>query len=55
MKMRAVRGEVPKRKKFSSRPVKHTCIICDHAWETAVDVGGRVRCPNCHTTFTPRD
>ena len=30
------------------------CPICEHAFEAAVEPAGRVRCPGCHSTFTPR-
>ena len=34
--------------------VKATCAICGAAFEGVVDRGGRVRCPECHSSFTPR-
>ncbi len=33
---------------------KFECVICDHAFEAALDASGRVQCPSCYTTFTPR-
>ncbi len=33
---------------------EHTCVICDSRFEGAVDENGRLRCPNCKTTFTAR-
>jgi hypothetical protein len=29
-------------------------VICDHAFNAALDPSGRVQCPSCYTTFTPR-
>ncbi len=34
--------------------IKLSCVICDHAFQAAVDESGRAQCPSCHTTFTPR-
>jgi DNA-directed RNA polymerase subunit RPC12/RpoP len=36
------------------RVVKVACVICDKKFDGAVDSTGRVRCPDCHTSFTPR-
>ena len=41
------KGPTEKRKKCE-------CVICDHAFEAALDSSGRVQCPSCYTTFTPR-
>jgi len=35
-------------------PMKAVCIICDHPFEAARDPSGRVRCPSCRSTFSPR-
>jgi len=35
-------------------PVRVTCVVCDHLFQTAVDANGRVRCPMCNATFSPR-
>jgi DNA-directed RNA polymerase subunit RPC12/RpoP len=34
--------------------IKVTCVICDAPFEAPLDTTGRVRCPQCHTTFTPK-
>jgi hypothetical protein len=41
------KGPTEKRKKCE-------CVVCDNAFEAALDSSGRVQCPNCYTTFTPR-
>jgi uncharacterized CHY-type Zn-finger protein len=33
---------------------KSVCIICDHEFEAALDPSGRVRCPACQSTFSPK-
>lgn len=33
---------------------KCECVICDHVFNAALDSSGRVQCPSCYTTFTPR-
>ncbi len=33
---------------------KCDCVICDHSFDAALDSSGRVQCPSCYTTFTPR-
>ena len=43
----AAKGPTEKRKKCE-------CVICDHAFDAALDSSGRVQCPSCFTTFTPR-
>ena len=42
-----VKGPTEKRKKYE-------CVICDHNFEAALDSSGRIQCPSCYTTFTPR-
>ena len=42
-----VKGPTEKRKKCE-------CVICDNAFDAALDSSGRVQCPSCYTTFTPR-
>ena len=37
-----------------TRTIKTSCVICDKEFEGPVDATGRVRCPACHTIFTPR-
>jgi protein-arginine kinase activator protein McsA len=39
----------------SAKRIKAKCVICDHAFETALGPDGRVGCPSCHTTFTPKN
>src|SRR5262245_65871988 len=41
------KGPTEKRKKCE-------CVICDHTFDAALDSSGRVQCPSCYTTFTPR-
>jgi uncharacterized protein YbaR (Trm112 family) len=38
----------------SARRVTAICVICDAVFEGAVDSTGRLRCPSCNSTFTPR-
>lgn len=41
------KGPTEKRKKCE-------CVICDNQFDAALDSSGRVQCPSCYTTFTPR-
>jgi protein-arginine kinase activator protein McsA len=41
------KGPTAKRKKCE-------CVVCDHSFDAALDASGRVQCPSCYTTFTPR-
>jgi len=41
------KGPTEKRKKCE-------CVICEHQFDAALDPSGRVQCPSCYTTFTPR-
>ena len=59
--LRAVKAELPlplkpetRRVPAVAKKVKVTCVVCDKEFEELVDTTGRVRCPACHTTFTPR-
>lgn len=59
--LRAVKDSVPRDVQGESRVirpsakiVKVKCVICDTAFEGPLDSTGRVRCPACKTTFTPR-
>lgn len=59
--IRVVKNELPstlrpetRRMPALPRTVRVTCVICDHVFEEALDTTGRVRCPACHTSFTPR-
>lgn len=61
MVLRRVKADLPPSMKSASRQmpamrrtVKTTCVICDKTFEAPLDATGRVRCPECHTTFTPR-
>jgi hypothetical protein len=38
----------------SEKAVKANCVICDHAFQGPLDSTGRLRCPSCNTTFTPK-
>ena len=56
-----VKAELPPGAKPETRVVpaaakmmKAKCVICDHKFEGALDSTGRLRCPSCNTTFTPR-
>ena len=33
---------------------KCECVICDNVFDAALDSSGRVQCPACYTTFTPK-
>jgi hypothetical protein len=48
----------PEKSPRSSTPpgpaVRVTCVVCDHVFQAAVDPNGRVRCPSCNATFSPR-
>lgn len=59
--VRAVKVGVPPSVRDSTRvvpvtakPVKATCVICDTAFEAPLDTTGRLRCPSCNSTFTPK-
>jgi hypothetical protein len=36
------------------RKVTMTCVICDSPFQGALDASGRVRCPACGSTFSPK-
>ena len=38
----------------ASKKVKAQCVVCDHEFEGPLDSTGRLRCPSCNSTFTPR-
>lgn len=58
--LRAVKAGAPAPKTESriipapARKIKVACVICDHPFEAPLDTTGRVKCPDCHTTFTPK-
>lgn len=58
--LRAVKAGAPVPKTDSrvipapSRKIKVACVICDQAFEAPLDTTGRVKCPACLTTFTPK-
>lgn len=61
MVLRAVKAGIPSPVKPATRQmpavtrtIKTSCVICDKTFEAPLDATGRVRCPECHTTFTPR-
>ncbi len=61
MVLRTVKAGIPSPVKPTTRQMpamaktlKTTCVICDKDFEGPLDSTGRVRCPACHTTFTPR-
>jgi uncharacterized protein YbaR (Trm112 family) len=40
---------------LSSGPAaRQTCVVCDHQFESARDLSGRVHCPSCRSSFSPR-
>jgi DNA-directed RNA polymerase subunit RPC12/RpoP len=57
---RAVKAGIPAPKGDSrviptpSKRIKVTCVVCDTPFEAPVDSTGRVRCPSCSSTFTPK-
>lgn len=59
--LQAAKKELPRAAQDPSRVIppaavrmKTQCVICDRAFEEALDSTGRVRCPHCHATFVPR-
>jgi hypothetical protein len=38
----------------SAKRVNAICVICDAVFEGAIDSTGRLRCPACNSTFSPR-
>jgi len=30
------------------------CVICDHTFQGDKDGAGRIRCPSCHSSFSPK-
>lgn len=58
--VRVVRAGMPAPKVDSrvipapAKKVKVACVVCDQAFEAPLDSTGRVRCPACQTTFTPK-
>jgi protein-arginine kinase activator protein McsA len=56
--MRAVKAGIPapaaEKPRPSAKRIKAKCVICDHVFEAALGPDGRVGCPSCHTTFTPK-
>lgn len=38
----------------AGKPLKATCVICDHPFQGTPDATGRVQCPACKSTFLPR-
>jgi uncharacterized protein YbaR (Trm112 family) len=37
-----------------TKMVKATCMICDHQFQGPLDSTGRLRCPSCNTSFSPK-
>lgn len=59
--LRAVKAGLPDAARTDSRiippsakKVKVVCVICDNSFEGPLDSTGRVRCPACNTSFTPK-
>ena len=40
--------------RIGAKKIKATCAVCDSSFEGALDETGRIRCPTCRSTFTPR-
>jgi DNA-directed RNA polymerase subunit RPC12/RpoP len=38
----------------SAKTVKAKCVVCDNKFSAPLDSTGRLRCPSCNTTFTPK-
>ncbi len=58
---RRVKEEVPiearpdtRRVPVTAKSVKAACVVCDHEFTGPLDSTGRLRCPSCNTSFTPR-
>ncbi len=56
MVLRAAKSSLPPHVKPETRqmPAVVKTVICDKEFEGPLDSTGRIRCPSCHTTFTPR-
>ncbi|HXX94034.1 MAG TPA: hypothetical protein VEN81_10395 [Planctomycetota bacterium] len=58
--LRAVKAGIPPSRADSrvipapSTRIRVQCVICDKEFDAPLDSTGRVRCPDCHTTFTPK-
>lgn len=59
--LKAVKAELPPDARPVSRiivpaakRVNAICVICDAVFEGAMDSTGRLRCPSCNSTFTPK-
>ena len=58
--LRAVKAGLPVSKTDSrvipapSSRIQVVCVVCDQAFQAPLDTTGRVRCPACHSTFTPK-
>ena len=58
--IRAVRAGVPATPpprpapRDSAKRIKASCVVCDTSFEAAPGADGRIQCPQCHTTFSPR-
>jgi uncharacterized protein YbaR (Trm112 family) len=49
-------GTAPETRRMPTiaKSVKATCVICDHAFQGPLDSTGRLRCPSCNTSFSPK-
>lgn len=57
--LKAVKADLPPAPKPPARAasvkrVNALCVICEAVFEGAVDSTGRLRCPSCNSSFTPR-
>ncbi|MHC4606371.1 MAG: hypothetical protein ACYTAF_05505, partial [Planctomycetota bacterium] len=54
MQVRSVRAKITEVVAPDAKPVRARCVICDCTFESKLDLTGRARCPQCHTSFTPK-
>lgn len=51
MTIRAITDEIPH---SGATKIRIRCVICDEGFSGLIDSTGRIRCPACQTSFTPR-
>jgi hypothetical protein len=49
-------GSAPttRRVPVATKAVKAQCVVCDHAFAGPLDSTGRLRCPSCKSSFSPK-